>query len=1013
MKAECQDYYMIRTPNLPIKYLDKYECQELDIYEFIRQNKELDSFFRKALLTASPTLYKSYVNRPTDEKGYKNLTESLLKYFLRSVGRPTPYGYFASVALGKFDESTCLLRGKQLLDLRVDNNWINQIVSLLEKEDAIQGKLKVRYNPLCYISGDRVKNLYFTSHGKAEDEKKIIEEKSIRHTPLTDLLKSLASDFIILKELSDRVKESYGAVPETVIAKTLGDMIENEFLISDLRIPAYCVDPLAYIIQKLDEIEYSGHYLFELRKIQDLLEEYHKEESEEILQEIYKRMSAIKKNKNYLILNTGNQYVVNTLDRSIQKKIEKLAEVLYKIPIDFDTTHALKEKFMEVYGENVKVPLMQIIDDNRFDGGSLIDLSRIGTKGEEEILHIIDNKIQQAFINQEKEIRLFDKDFSHLQYKPVSVGSFDINVLVLDKDKKYDLWLGPNFGAEHAGAMTQRFSECFTAEEFVKYNQLYEKNEDAYSQYENVEIREFKTFGRQSNILNIRRNRKYCLALGTHSEDENSEIKLEDIYIGLDGSGIYAWSKLLGKKLRFITDNMLNPALNNKITRLLLGVSREYSSCPISRLAYLPSQLHYKHLPRIRIEDIVVVPRMWMLDKADISGDSYNKFRDQFEKFREIYKMDSILYYASTDNRIIVDLDKEKYLHILYNEFKRKKELHFSEIEEGLVEGAIVQDDQKNKYINECVFSVLNINQNRASSELYNGNSELCETDRRKTLCESGWIYFKLYGIGHRGDEIISMELPKLLGNLDCPEHFFLRYSDELGEHLRIRVKCVNEETAYIQLSVINKWIQRLMDMEMINNVMFDTYFREINRYGGKELIESCEQIFFKDSVTVEKLLHNNILDDEKELEKVYMIGISFILKNLTKDLDDMFCLIDTVGFQNRYRKEYRERSRQYVQYVQAVLDEKEGEYLDVMEEHIQEKRVLNSFAEKIDSQIAEGKNTNSRENIIFSIVHMYCNRVTGIRAYEEKYLELVRNALYQIVQQRKHRNNSAGMNMR
>ena len=100
MKAECQDYYMIRTPNLPIKYLDKYECQELDIYEFIRQNKELDSFFRKALLTASPTLYKSYVNRPTDEKGYKNLTESLLKYFLRSVGRPTPYGYFASVALG-------------------------------------------------------------------------------------------------------------------------------------------------------------------------------------------------------------------------------------------------------------------------------------------------------------------------------------------------------------------------------------------------------------------------------------------------------------------------------------------------------------------------------------------------------------------------------------------------------------------------------------------------------------------------------------------------------------------------------------------------------------------------------------------------------------------------------------------------------------------------------------------------------------------------------------------------
>ena len=163
----------------------------------------------------------------------------------------------------------------------------------------------------------------------------------------------------------------------------------------------------------------------------------------------------------------------------------------------------------------------------------------------------------------------------------------------------------------------------------------------------------------------------------------------------------------------------------------------------------------------------------------------------------------------------------------------------------------------------------------------------------------------------------------------------------------------------------------------------------------------------------MEKLLRSSILDDEKELEKVYMIGIPFILKNLTKDLDDMFCLIDTLKFQNKYRKEYRERSRQYVQYVQVVLDEKEGEYLDIMEEHIQEKRVLNSFAEKMDSQIGEGKNTNSRENIVFSIIHMYCNRLTGIRAYEEKYLELVRNALYQIVQQRKHRNNSTGRNMR
>ena len=107
--------------------------------------------------------------------------------------------------------------------------------------------------------------------------------------------------------------------------------------------------------------------------------------------------------------------------------------------------------------------------------------------------------------------------------------------------------------------------------------------------------------------------------------------------------------------------------------------------------------------------------------------------------------MDSMLYYASADNRIIVNLDKEKFLHILYNEFKRKKELQFSEIEEGLIDGAIVQDYQKRNYINECVFSVLDSDQNRASSETYNRNSELCEIDRRKTKKKKFWICSRIW----------------------------------------------------------------------------------------------------------------------------------------------------------------------------------------------------------------------------------------------------------------------------
>ena len=46
-----------------------------------------------------------------------------------------------------------------------------------------------------------------------------------------------------------------------------------------------------------------------------------------------------------------------------------------------------------------------------------------------------------------------------------------------------------------------------------------------------------------------------------------------------------------------------------------------------------------------------------------------------------------------------------------------------------------------------------------------------------------------------------------------------------------------------------------MMRQVLINDVTYDIYFREINRYGGKEIIEFCEKIFFKDSLTVEKIL--------------------------------------------------------------------------------------------------------------------------------------------------------------
>ena len=61
---------------------------------------------------------------------------------------------------------------------------------------------------------------------------------------------------------------------------------------------------------------------------------------------------------------------------------------------------------------------------------------------------------------------------------------------------------------------------------------------------------------------------------------------------------------------------------------------------------------------------------------------------------------------------------------------------------------------------------------------------------------------------------------------------------------------------------------------------VLDVYEREINRYGGKEVIEACERVFFKDSKLIESFYAINKKMEPSILEEYYIKGIAFILRN-------------------------------------------------------------------------------------------------------------------------------------
>ena len=113
---------------------------------------------------------------PTPRKAWKDaamavgslsLTEALgteraaaphLRYAIRMATRPTPYGLFSGVALGRWGDATTLAQANSppITRTRPDMAWLIRLVTELEKRPDVRRRLAVRANTAAFIRGGRI-----------------------------------------------------------------------------------------------------------------------------------------------------------------------------------------------------------------------------------------------------------------------------------------------------------------------------------------------------------------------------------------------------------------------------------------------------------------------------------------------------------------------------------------------------------------------------------------------------------------------------------------------------------------------------------------------------------------------------------------------------------------------------------------------------------------------------------------------------------------------------------------
>ena len=131
-------------------------------------------------------------------------------------------------------------------------------------------------------------------------------------------------------------------------------------------------------------------------------------------------------------------------------------------------------------------------------------------------------------------------------------------------------------------------------------------------------------------------------------------------------------------------------------------------------------------------------------------------------------------------------------------------------------------------------------------------------TVSRSFIPGSDWIFAKLYGGPGLTDRVLSETVAplsrRLLADGTVARWFFIRYLDP-DEHLRWRLQVPPGGSPARVRGHVERAMRALVQAGLVRRAMFDTYEREVERYGGGDAMAIAEQWFWADSdCTVEVL---------------------------------------------------------------------------------------------------------------------------------------------------------------
>ena len=267
------DFFVVRAPLLPVEAYRDLGGEPRDTTSDDAGEPELQALLaasgaiRRALAVGSSSLHDAARSAQQPAPKRAKVESRLLRYLVRMSTRPTPYGLFAGVALGRWHSNTRLelAAGPRRQRTRADMAWLMRLVFRLESVPQIREQLNLVANPAALIHAGRVLLAERVSRGEPGAPPGV----SIRATGVVRRALRAARQPVPFKTLATLLVETTpGASREKVVA-LLDELCAQTLLLTDLRPPLTGADPTRHVLDRLRGIEAAAGTREQLAAILD------------------------------------------------------------------------------------------------------------------------------------------------------------------------------------------------------------------------------------------------------------------------------------------------------------------------------------------------------------------------------------------------------------------------------------------------------------------------------------------------------------------------------------------------------------------------------------------------------------------------------------------------------------------------------------------------------------------------------------------------------------------------